>query len=237
MEVYISINGVLRDFIKKFDYHYREYFLEAEEESQETEHFNYSIEYPVRNDNLMNYYKFQSESEYNNFCYIEFALEIFGHSNTSYSRVFDDLNKLIYKYPDINFTLIGLDELGRTKPSTLFFLSKNGYLGNNIKFIKSDDIDKEWKKCNIWITDNEQIINKCPKNKTVIKFTTDYNDHILGKIEINNINKIDELCLKYWEKTTTSTLMRLLKSVARITDLTGLMKRKNHQKEKMVNLY
>lgn len=229
MEVYISINGVLRNFIKKFEHHYREYFMETNEEEYESvESFDYNVKTPIHNDDLLKYFAFQSKEEYENFCFIEFSLEIFGYSTVSYPTVIGDLNKLIYKYPNITFTIVGIDEFGKAKPSTLFFLSKHGFLGNNIRFIKSEDIDKEWKKCNMWITDSEQIIDKCPRNKTAIKFNTEYNENVIGDFEINNINKIEELCLTSLEKNTTSMSTRLLKSVARIMVLTGLMKRKNH---------
>ena len=104
-----------------------------------------------------------------------------------------DLNEIIYGNKHINFTLIGIDEFGKAKPSTLFFLSKNGFLGNNIKFIDSQDIEKEWKKCDIWITDNKVIIDKCPKNKMAIKFNTPYNDYYNGQIEINKLTNIKEI--------------------------------------------
>ena len=139
--------------------------------------------------------------------------------SSSYPSVIYDLNKAIYDNPDVNFTVVGLDELAKAKSSTLFFLSKNGFLGNNIKFIKSKDIDDEWKKCGIWITDSEEIIDKCPKNKKSIKFNTDYNQHFSNDIEINDLTKINELCLKSWGKTTTSILTRLLTSAASIMGL------------------
>jgi hypothetical protein len=199
-----------------------------EEDLEEIESFYYHVKYPIRNDDLLKYYAFQSKEEYDNFCFIEFSLEIFGHSTISYSSVIGDLNKLIYKYPDINFTVVGIDELGKAKPSTLFFLSKNGFLGNNIKFIRSDNIDKEWKKCDAWITDSEQIIDNCPKNKMVIKFNTEYNEHIFGEIEINNINKIEEICLKSLEKNTTSMSTKLLKFVGQFMKLTVPKKKKKN---------
>lgn len=228
MEIYISINGVLRNFIQKFDHHYQNYFLDSEMiEEEEHDVFEYGIKHPIQNDNLLNYYTFQSKEEFENFCFIEFPLEIFGHAGVSYSGVITDLNSLIYTNKDINFTIIGLDEFSKAKSSTLFFLSKNGFVGDNIKFIKSEDIDKEWKKCNVWITDNEEIIDKCPRNKIVVKFSTSYNDHFYHDITINKLTEIDKLCLTSWEKNTTSMLTRLLKSVERIMEPKNLTKRKS----------
>lgn len=213
MEIYISINGVLRNLIQKFDYHFKTYLVESE--STEDNPFEYKINYPIQNDDIQKYFVFQNKEEFEYFTFIEYPLEIFGHAGLSYSTSISDLNKLIYNNPNVNFTVIGLDELGKSKSSTLFFLSKNGFLGNNIKFIRSSNINDEWKKCDMWITDNEEIINKCPKKKLVIKFNTDYNQYFKNKIEINSLNKIDEVCLKSWENITQSTLTKLLKNVVR----------------------
>ena len=218
MEVYVSINGVLRNLIQKFDFHYHDHFLDTDviididEAQQEPPPFEYKINYPIQNDNLLNHYLFESKEEYEYFLYIEFPLEIFGYAGVSYPTAISDLNKLIYSHyetnesfsssgsagsygfsetKNINFTVIGLDELGKSKSSTLFFLSKNGFLGNNIKFILSKDIDNEWKKCDMWITDNKDIIDRCPTDKKVIKFNTEYNHYFTHNIEINNLSKID----------------------------------------------
>jgi hypothetical protein len=218
MEVYVSINGVLRNLIQKFDFHYQDHFLDTDviididEAQQENPPFEYKINYPIQNDNLLNHYLFESKEEYEYFLYIEFPLEIFGYAGVSYPTAISDLNKLIYSHyetnesfsssgsagsygfsetKNINFTVIGLDELGKSKSSTLFFLSKNGFLGNNIKFILSKDIDNEWKKCDMWITDNKDIIDRCPTDKKVIKFNTEYNQYFTHNIEINNLSKID----------------------------------------------
>jgi hypothetical protein len=188
MEVYISINGVLRNLIQKFEYHYQNNFIDAEIEVEENvKPFDYKITTPIRNDDLTQFFAFQSKDEFNNFLYIDYPLEIFGHSTLSYPTVIYDLHQLIREKPEVNFTIIGLDEFGKAKPSTLFFLSKYSYQGNNIKFIKSEDIDKEWEKCDTWITDNNEIISRCPTNKKAIKFTTDYNQYFSHNNEIGNL--------------------------------------------------
>jgi hypothetical protein len=215
MEVYISINGVLRNLIQKFEYHYNNNFIDAEVEVEEGSlPFDYKITFPIQNDNLLNSFAFQSKDEFNNFLFVDYPLEIFGHSTLSYPSVITDLNRIMYENPDINFTIVGLDEFGKAKSSTLFFLSKYSFLGNNIKFIRSDDISNEWKKCNMWVTDNDDILSKCPKNKKAIKFVTEYNTNISYSNEINNLTKIELPCLISSEKTITSMLTRLLQHVA-----------------------
>jgi len=212
MDVYISINGPLRNLIQKFDYHYKDEFIDSDilvEEVTEEDPFEYKVTENVQNDNLLGYYTFQSIDEYNNFLFVDFPLEIFGHAGITYMGAMSDLNKLIHDYPDVNFTVVGLDELGKAKSSTLFFLSKHSYLGNNVRFIRSAGIKKEWKKCDVWITDNKDIIDMCPKKKTAVKYLTDYNEYFTHN---NEVKKLTE-CSKYWEKSTTSMWTRLLKNV------------------------
>lgn len=211
MEIYISIDGVIRNTIQKFDYHYNDAYLNSEFENENN--FEYGVVEPIHNNNLLNSYKFQSKEEFEFFLFIEYPIEIFGHAGLSYSTTFTDLNRMIYDNPEHNFTLIGCDELGKAKPATLFFLSKNGFLGNNIKFIKSEDVSSSWDNCDIWITDNEKIINSCPENKSVIKFVTTYNQYFTYKKEITKLTEINEPWLKFTEKNTTSTSMELPKSV------------------------
>lgn len=211
MEIFLSIDGVIRNTIQKFDYHYKDLYLDSEYESENN--FEYNVIEPIQNDNILLSYKFQSVDEFEYFLYIEYPIEIFGHAGLSYSTTFTDLNKLIYENQEHNFTIVGLNELGKSKPATLFFLSKNGFLGNNIKFIKSKDISTEWEKCDVWITDCKEIINLCPENKSVIKFNTSYNQHFTHTKEISKLTEINEPWLKFSENSTTSTSKQLQQNV------------------------
>jgi hypothetical protein len=206
MEIYISIDGVIRNTIQKFDYHYNDAFLADDIQFEEGNSFKYGITEPIQNNNLLDSYNFQSKEEFENFLFIEYPIEIFGHAGLSYSTTFTDLHKIIFDNSDHNFTLIGLDELGKSRPATLFFLSKNGFLGNNIKFIKSDDINEMWSKCDIWVTDNKNIVDSCPENKIVYKFNTTYNQYFTNKKEISKLTEIQELWSKSLENPTTLTL-------------------------------
>jgi hypothetical protein len=207
MEIYISIDGVLRNLIQKFNYHYNDAFLDSEFESENN--FEYGINYPIQNDNLLNSYKFQSVDEFEFFTYVEYPIEIFGHAGVSYPTSISDLNKLIFENPEHNITVIGVDEVGKSKPATLFFLSKNGFLGNNIKFIRSSEINNEWEKCDMWITDNKKIIDLTPDGKVSYKFQTTYNEFFTNGKEITKLTEIEELWSQSLEKTTTSTLTEL----------------------------
>jgi hypothetical protein len=107
MEIFISIDGVIRNTIQKFDYHYKDAFVDSEFDEENT--FEYGISDKVLNDSLFNYYKFQDKNEYDFFLYMEYPIEIFGHAGLSYPTTFTDLHKIIYENPEHTFTLIGLD--------------------------------------------------------------------------------------------------------------------------------
>ena len=209
------MDGVLRNTIQKFDYHYNEAFFNSDViiEEEEKNDFEYGITEPIQNDNLLNSYKFQSKEEFENFIFIEYPIEIFGHAGLSYSTTFTDLHKLLFDNPDHNFTLVGLDELGKAKPASLFFLSKNGFLGNNIKFIRSVDIKDHWNNCDMWITDSKNILDMCPENKIAIKFNTTYNQYFTYNKEISKLIEIQEIWLKSLENRTTLTLTESQKNV------------------------
>jgi hypothetical protein len=211
MKIYVSIDGVLRNVIQKFDYHYKDYYLESESVNEND--FEYGIIQPIRNDNLLNHYKFQSKEEFEYFIFIEYPIEIFGHAGISYSTAFTDINKLIHNDSENEYYLIGMDEYGKSRAATLFFLSKNGFTGNNIKFSVSEKINELWGECDYWITDSESITKQCPTNKTVIKFNTDYNQHFTCEKEINKLTEINQLWSQYLEKNTTLTLTESQKNV------------------------
>ena len=215
MEIFISIDGVLRNTIQKFDYHYNDAYLASDFENENK--FEYGVVEPIKNDDLFNHYRFQSQDEFDFFLFMEYPIEIFGHAGLSYSTTFTDLHKLLFENKEHNFTLVGLNEMGKSKPATLFFLSKNGFLGNNIKFIKTEDIKNTWDLCDAWITDNKQILNLCPENKTGIKFTTKYNGHFTYNKEITKLTEIQETWSKFSENTTTLILTESQKNVEQET--------------------
>lgn len=204
MNVFVSIDGVLRNTLQKFDYHYKDYYLNSETDG--SDNFEYGVTEPINNEKLLQSYRFQSEEELLNFTYIEFPVEIFGHAGLSYNRAMTEFNELIYNNSGHSFTLVGLSELGKAKPATLFFLSKNGCLSNNVKFSILDNIENLWDECDVWITDDRRIAEKCPKGKRVIKFNTFYNQHFTNELKIDKLSEIKVEWLNFSENIITSTL-------------------------------
>jgi len=221
MEIFVSIDGVLRNTIQKFDYHYKDYFLNTE--STENETFEYKVKTkPLSFQKIIDSYSFQSVDEFNKFLYFDFPIEIFGHAGLSYNQAATDLNKLIVEHPNSRFTLVGLNEKGKAKSASLFFISKNGIMMDQVIFSNDLEIENLWKKCDVWITENFEIIDKCPTNKKVIKFNTYYNNHYKINLEIGKLSEINNIWLKYSEKTILSTLMELVKNAKQV--ITSQMK-------------
>lgn len=190
MKIYISIDGVLRNIINRFHYHYENAFIDVDE-TEEGDSFEYKVIEPITNNNLSDHFIFQSKEQEDHFQYIEYPMELYGHSPVSYGNVNNDLNKIVYHHKDHEIFLVGLDELGKSRPATLFFLSRNGFMVDNIKFIKSENIDKEWETVDLWISDSEKILKAKPEGKEFILFKTKYNEHFTYEKIINKLSDID----------------------------------------------
>jgi hypothetical protein len=149
MRIGIEINGVLRDTISKFTQLYEKHMIEEKEHDGKTfeldlsgntnelvskEEFEYKILSDVTSLNLMEHFRFNDEDDLYSFMYEDFAMQIFGHAGSTETFTFNDLNEIYHKYRDNNELLIVSDEMGKSKPASLFFLSKFGCLLEKIKF-------------------------------------------------------------------------------------------------------
>jgi hypothetical protein len=61
---------------------------------------------------------------------------------------------------------------------------------NNIKFILSEEISKEWNKADVWISDSKRILDLKPENKEFILFETTYNNFFTYDKKINKLSDI-----------------------------------------------
>jgi FMN phosphatase YigB (HAD superfamily) len=62
-------------------------------------------------------------------------MEIFGHAPSTEMMTFNIFNDLYVSIRDNHDLIIISDEIGKTKPATLFFLSKFGCLSESIVFL------------------------------------------------------------------------------------------------------
>jgi hypothetical protein len=190
MNIYISIDGVLRNFINRFHYHYENAYINVEADEESTDTFEYKVTEPITNLNVSDHFAFQSKEQSDYFQYVEYPMELYGHSPVSYPNVYNEFNKFVYDYMDHQIFLVGLDEFGKAKPATFFFLARSGFMPNNIKFILSENISDEWANADVWISDNKQILDLKPENKEFILFETSYNNFFTYEKKINKLSDI-----------------------------------------------
>jgi hypothetical protein len=147
----IDLDGVLRDNILKISQLYEKNYLETQtdefsepiktytlDESGNTvlnEHqdsFIYEMILPVNSLDLENHFKFPSEEDYYNFIYEDFVMQIFGHSPSTEMDTFVSLNEIIESTKNKYDFSIFSKCVGKSKPASLFFISKFGCLIDSV---------------------------------------------------------------------------------------------------------
>lgn len=216
MRIGIEINGVLRDTIGKFKQLYEKHLIESNDvestdktyeiifsgdtedviemnEVSITTPFKYEILSDVSSLELSNHFSFQSKEELYSFMYEDYTMELFGHAPSTETMSFNYLNDLYLNLRDENELLIVSDEIGRSKPSSLFFLSKFGCLLEQVFFYSNLTKNSMWNNIDILLTSNPDLLLNHPSDKIVIKFNTDYNKHINSKYQISSLSEFEEL--------------------------------------------
>ena len=192
MRIGIEVNGVLRNTIGKIEQTYQKFYIDKTDGIDDEDPFEYKINLPVTSLELKNHFEFQSDEELFSFLYEEFAMEIFGHSQSSEYSSFNDLQEIYVKYRDENELLIVSDEIGKSKPATLFFLSKFGCQLEKVKFYSNLTINSMWDEIDVLLTSNPALLLEYPTNKIVIKYETEYNKDIESKHTITTIKELDD---------------------------------------------
>ena len=193
------MNGVLRDTILKFRQLYEKFNIDLMPELEESEEpvFKYEVIEPIDSLDLLNHFTFPSKDEFYSFMYEEHPMEIFGHSPSVEMSTMNDLNEFYYDMRDNHDILIVSDEIGKSKPASLFFLSKFGSLIEKVKFYSESTIDSMWDEVDVLLTANPNLLLNCPKDKKVIKFETEYNKQVDSELTITTLkelkNKLEEI--------------------------------------------
>lgn len=208
MKIAIDLNGVIRDIFLKTEQVYTKFFLEEKEEdvvseyNEETDEwvevsnedkFEYGLNLPVTSTNLIEHFKFKNQDELYNFFYVDFPMQIFGHSPSISGNTVNILNDLYIDLRDDHEITIISDEIGKSKPATLFFLSKYGCLIENIKFYSSATIEETYGYFDVIVTSNPDLLSIENNDKTIIKVLTDYNTELNCDYTIDNIGELQEI--------------------------------------------
>jgi hypothetical protein len=196
MRIGIEINGVLRDTIGKLEQVYQKYFIDRWEGFDEQE-FKYEMSLPVTSLNLKEHFKFKNDEEFFSFLYEENAMEIFGHAGSTETFTFNNFNNIYLDLRNEHDIIVVSDEIGKSKPSTLFFLSKFGCLTEEIKFYSNSTINSMWDRIDVLLTANPDLLLNHPENVRVIKFNTEYNKNIEYSDSIDTLKEFsDKLIIK-----------------------------------------
>lgn len=208
MRIGIELNGVLRDTISKLTQVYEKHMVEemsdemikTYETTIDSEDyidmsfneldFKYEIKSPVTSLNLMDHFSFKDKDELYSFLYEEFPMQIFGHAPSTELTSFNDLNEVYYKLRDDHDLMIVSDEIGRSKPASLFFLSKFGCLIEKVKFYSNTTINSMWNEVDVLLTSNPDLLLSNLNNKIIIKYETEYNKQINSKYSITKIKEL-----------------------------------------------
>ena len=211
MKIGIDVNGVLRDTLGKFDQLYEKHLIEKQPDdllgqtfeldmsgntsliNTEEKPFEYSKVSEVTSLNLIEHYTFKSNEELFSFLYEEYAMEVFGHAPSTEMTTFNILNDLYFEFRDDHELLIVSNEIGKSKPSTLFFLSKFGCLLEKVLFFSDITKNNMWNNVDILLTANPDLLLEKPHNKIVVKFNTIYNKQIESEYEISSLSEFSKI--------------------------------------------
>ena len=182
MKIGITINGVVRDFINKFESVYDKYYGSDLEEEE--------IKRDINTPNLLEHFNFSGGTQdLNKFLYVDASLEIFGHAGETKLNSVEHLNQLHNMIEDMGHNPIVLSkELNNSKPATLFFLSKLSAKINNIIFVR--EYEKIWDYVDILITADPEILDTKPNGKISIKVINHYNKNSQSDYTVIDLKEI-----------------------------------------------
>ena len=191
MRIGIELNGVLRDTLKKIQQEYEKWYLNNPfKEENDEEDFNYEVISDLTSLDIMNHLKFKNEDELYDFLYKEHTMEIFGHAGSVEPSGLLELNEFYLDMREFHDIIVVSDEIGKSKPASLFFISKFGCLVESVKFYSESTINSLWDSVDILLTANPKLLLNYPKNKIVIKFNTIYNEGIESDFNISSLKEL-----------------------------------------------
>ena len=196
MKIGVELNGVLRDTLKKIQQEYEKWYIENPFREEGEEEFKYEIISDLTSLDISTHLSFKDKDELYDFLYKEHTMEIFGHAGSVETSGMQDFNEFYLDMRDNHDILIVSDEIGKSKPASLFFISKFGCLVETVKFYSESTINSLWESVDILLTANPNLLLNHPDNKKVIKYNTTYNSEI--KTE-HSISSLKELKLKVEE--------------------------------------
>jgi hypothetical protein len=185
------LNGVLRDTLKKIQQEYEKWYLNNPfRDENEEDDFKYEVLSELTTLDIFSHLKFRSEDELYDFLYKEHTMEIFGHAGSVEPSGLVELNEFYLDVRESHDIIVVSDEIGKSKPASLFFISKFGCLVESVKFYSESTINSLWDSVDILLTANPKLLLNHPKNKIVIKFNTTYNSDVESEFHISSLKEL-----------------------------------------------
>jgi hypothetical protein len=198
MRIGVEINNVLRNTLGRIQEVYEKCYID-------NPYVDESVERKVISDvttlNIFSHLLFNNEDEVYDFLYKEYTMEIFGHAGSTEMSGMMDFNDFYLEMRDNHDIIVVSDEIGKSKPASLFFLSKFGCLVETIKFYSEQTKNQMWDSIDILLTSNPDLLLNKPTDKIIIKYITEYNCDIDVEHEIKNIKELKQKITEIYDKS------------------------------------
>jgi hypothetical protein len=192
MKIAFDVNGVLRDTFGKMEQVYQKFMIDDYIKEEGEEDFEYKLNLPVTSYNLLDHFIFKEKDDLYQFLYVDYPMNIFGHAPSISANTFNVMNEIYEELRDEHDIYIISEEIQKSKPATLFFLSKYGVLVENIIFYSKFTEQEVLKNFDVVVTANPELIEKNIDLKTV-KYKTTYNENFSSEFEIETLSEFKEL--------------------------------------------
>lgn len=191
MRIAIELNGVLRDTLKKIQEQYEKWYIENPfKEEEEESDFEYKVISDLTTLNIKEHLSFKDENDLYDFLYKEHTMEIFGHAGSVEVSSMMEFNDFYLDVRDEHDIMIVSDEIGKSKPASLFFISKFGCLVETVKFYSESTINSMWDSIDVLLTANPKLLLDHPQSKIVIKYNTSYNEDVEVEHSITSLKEL-----------------------------------------------
>ena len=141
----------------------------------------------------MDHFKFPSKDSFYDFLFVDFPMNIFGHAGSTVPNTFATLNDIYQDLRNNQEIWIISEEVQKSKPATLFFLSKYGCLIENYLFYSEVTFDRVWDNFDLVLTSNPKILSSKPSDKKTVKFLTTYNINSPSDYTIESLEEFTKL--------------------------------------------
>ena len=193
MKIAVDVNGVLRNTLGKAEEVYQKFFIDDYIKEEGEEDFEYKLNLPITSLNLLDHFVFPNNESLYDFLYVDFPMNIFGHAPSVKPNSFNVMNEIYEDLRDNHDISIISDEIQKSKPATLFFLSKYGSLVEKIIFYSKITLEDVISNYDLIITSNPDLLMFENPNLIKVKYKTSYNEDIKSDYTIENLEDLKDL--------------------------------------------